>query len=403
MKKIRQKQIVTRSALMRFISGLTAIAVCCILVRTAANEQERGSTESGGVLSAAAERLTGLNEHSERPASASIAALMAQSSVLRSYGCADAEELADAPEEAENEREPVRGTLYYDLPESEFDGEEEEKSEESEYVLSEYVKDVSLAAVKNNSGLEIDVPALMSEELNISVSGDGPKVLIIHTHGSEAYTPEGDDGYEVSDTYRTEDTEKSVIALGTILSEELNSRGIPAVHDSGIYDYPSYAGSYNRTCEAIKEYIDRYPSISIVIDLHRDASEVNGSLDYKTTADINGEKCAQVMLVVGTNASGLEHPNWRENLKFALELQCAAESRYPTLTRPISISRNRYNQHLTSGSLILEVGYCGNTLEEARKAVRLFADAAADVILPLEGKQLRSQIDSVETPLGAFF
>jgi stage II sporulation protein P len=154
------------------------------------------------------------------------------------------------------------------------------------------------------------------------------------------------------------------------------------IHDREIYDYPSYTGSYSRSGEAVEEYLAEYPSIAVVIDLHRDALG-SGEVVYKTMAAVEGEGSSQVMLLVGTGESGLSHPNWEENLKLALYLQQAMIDDYPTLARPITVTPERYNQHLSVGSLLLEVGRSGNTLQEALCAVRLFADAAGPALLKL--------------------
>ena len=206
-------------------------------------------------------------------------------------------------------------------------------------------------------------------------------MLIIHTHGSESYTPDGDDVYTESDPSRTEDKNYNMVRIGDELAEVLESRGIGVIHDRELYDYPSYTGSYGRSLEAAKEYISQYPSIKIVLDIHRDALEGDG-ITYKTSAQIPSVgPCSQIMFVVGTDGSGLEHPNWRENLKFAAALEKACNDKYPTLARPITISSSRYNQHLTTGALIVEVGTNGNTLQESLTAIRLFGDAASDVLL----------------------
>ena len=239
--------------------------------------------------------------------------------------------------------------------------------------------------LKNKTDYDIDVEALLNENLNFTIDLDQPSVLVIHTHGSEAFLPAGDDLYEESDPSRTEDTKYNVVRVGDELTEALEARGISVVHDRSLYDYPSYSGSYSRSLEAIENYLEEYPSIKIVIDLHRDALVASDGTTYKTVAQIEGQMCSQVMLVMGSNASGLQHNNWRENLKLALRLQHSMNERYPTLARPICLSRNRYNQHATTGSLLLEVGCNGNTLQEALTAIHLFADVAGSVILELAG------------------
>ena len=236
-------------------------------------------------------------------------------------------------------------------------------------------------AFKNETDYEIDASRLLSEKLTFSVAGDSPRVLIIHTHGSEAFDMSDGLTYEESDPWRCEDREHSVIALGDRITEIFTEKGIPVVHDRELYDYPSYAGSYNRAAESISRYLDEYPEISVVLDVHRDAVMDDAGNVYKTTADINGEKSAQVLVLSGTDFSGLYHPDWRENLKLAVRLQNAMNEKYPGLARPVTVSRFRYNQQYTKGSLIIEIGMNGNTLTEALAAAGYFADCACDVLL----------------------
>ena len=236
--------------------------------------------------------------------------------------------------------------------------------------------------ITNNTSYELDLNSLASEGTSVKLASEGPQILIIHTHGSEAYTPSIADGYTSSDNYRTEDAEYSVIRVGDELASCLQSYGLSVIHDKNIYDYPSYTGSYGKSQEAIKKYLEEYPGISVVLDVHRDAIG-DGDVVYKTIAEANGKPCSQLMLLVGTGENGLEHPNWQENLKFALYLQSAVVTKYPSLARPIALKKERYNQHLTTGSLILEVGSSGNTLSEALNAVRLFADAVAPALKEL--------------------
>ena len=154
------------------------------------------------------------------------------------------------------------------------------------------------------------------------------------------------------------------------------------LHDRGIYDYPSYTGSYNRAGAAIEQYLESCPGIRIVLDIHRDALGENGVV-YKTMAEEEGTTASQIMLLVGTDESGLEHPDWRGNLALALYLQNAVNSACPTLMRPVNLVPQRYNQQLTPGSLIVEVGSSGNTLREALNAIRLFGRAAAPALAEL--------------------
>ena len=257
--------------------------------------------------------------------------------------------------------------------------------EETPYAPTAEVLAADLSAaskIHNSTGLTVDAAALAAEGVNLTLAADAPQVLIFHTHSSEAYTPDGTDRYEASDPYRTEDKAYSVIRVGDVLTETLENCGLTVVHDREIYDYPSYTGSYGRSGAAVEDYLKQYPSIKIVIDLHRDALG-SGDVVYKTNAQIDGRTSAQVMMLVGTGENGLWHPYWQENLKLALYLQNAMDARYPTLARPIELVSERYNQQLSTGMMILEVGSNGNTLREAMTAVELFGNAAGPALAEL--------------------
>ena len=170
--------------------------------------------------------------------------------------------------------------------------------------------------------------------------------------------------------------------IGDELTAIFEAEGISVIHDREIYDYPSYTGSYGRSGAAVEAYLAQYPDIEVVIDVHRDALGT-GEVVYKTMAEENGVVASQVMMLAGTDESGLDHPNWRENLSLVLYLQNAVNSAYPTLMRPVTLVPQRYNQNLAPGMFILEVGCSGNTLQEALAGVRLYAKAAAPALLKL--------------------
>lgn len=240
--------------------------------------------------------------------------------------------------------------------------------------------------IRNDTSLDIDTQAILAQGTDIHLQPGQPHILIIHTHGSEAYTQTPGDIYAESDPYRTQDCSHNVVKLGDVLERALEDCGLEVIHDRGIYDYPSYTGSYSRSGAAVEDYLEQYPSIKIVIDLHRDAIG-SGEVVYKTVADVAGGPSAQVMLLVGTGENGLAHPDWQKNLALALSMQRAMDEAYPTLARPLAIKSERYNQHLTSGSLILEVGSTGNTLEEAIRAVELFAQTVGPGLAELIGDE----------------
>ena len=236
--------------------------------------------------------------------------------------------------------------------------------------------------IDNSTEYSIDTAKLLTDGPGLTLAKGQPQILIIHTHSSEAYTMDDFNRYTPSDNTRTQDTKYNIVRVGDALTDALRSYGLEVIHDRSIYDYPSYTGSYNRTAEAIARYLEKYPSLSIVIDLHRDAIG-SGDVVYKTVAEDEDISCAQTMFVMGSDAGGLDHPNWEKNLQLALYLQAAVHLQHPTLQRPIKLVKERYNQQLTTGSLILEVGSNGNTLAEALQAVEFFAEAAGPALAAL--------------------
>lgn len=233
----------------------------------------------------------------------------------------------------------------------------------------------SAIEVLNRTSYKIDVDALLGEAPAIKLSADKPQVLIIHTHSSEAYN-------ETSSS-RTLDRDLNVIKVGEVLAEELQNQGLNVIHDTGIYDYPSYSGSYSRSLEAVEKYLNKYPEIQIVFDVHRDSMSLSDGSKYRTEYTLGEFSSAQVMLLIATGEAGLEHPNWKENIKFGLRLQKSMEDSYPGLARPVYISSERYNQHTVPGSILIEVGTDGNSIDEAVNAARLFALTAEPVIREL--------------------
>lgn len=217
-------------------------------------------------------------------------------------------------------------------------------------------------------------------DLQIQKKTEGPQVLIVHTHGSEAYHPEGEDQYTPTGDARTIDETQNVMRVGDELTKVLEDNGISVVHDRTLYDYPSYRGSYERSIESVKAYLKKYPTIRVVFDLHRDALVGTDGAIYKPVTTIDGAQVAQVMLVMGSNDGGLSHPNWKENVRFAVWLQKRMNAEYPTLARPMSLRTSRYNQQLSTGSLLIEVGSHGNSLQEALGAIRLFGKSLSGLL-----------------------
>ena len=234
------------------------------------------------------------------------------------------------------------------------------------------------SGLENSTRYSPDIAALLESGPGLTLPAEGYQILIIHTHATEAYTQAGTDVYEESDDHRTTDSRYSVVRVGEELAQALRAYGLNVLHDEGLYDYPSYTSSYVRSGEAIEEYLAAYPGIMMVIDLHRDALG-DGDTIYKTVTTAEGMEAAQIMLVMGSDEN-LEHPFWETNLSLALTLQSLADNRFPRLMRPVYLCPYRYNQQLTPGSLLMEVGTSGNTLQEAITAVKLFADAVGPTL-----------------------
>jgi stage II sporulation protein P len=237
--------------------------------------------------------------------------------------------------------------------------------------------------VKNNTTYDINVEKLINETLKLDIEKGAPQVLIVHTHTSEAFTPTDKNYYVPTDPDRTEDKNFNITRVGKEMADVLNGMGIETLHDDTVHDYPSYNGSYQNCLETVRRNLREHPSIKIVLDVHRDGMMTSDGTKLKVCTTIDGQKAAQVMLVCGTDNNGLDHPNWRENFKLALKIQAKTNALYPTLTRPVSLVRERYNMNTTSGSLLLEVGSNGNTLEEAINGGRYAARAIGELLKTL--------------------
>lgn len=227
------------------------------------------------------------------------------------------------------------------------------------------------------SGMKPDLETLLGRPLDWNLKSENPTVLILHTHATESYTKSGE-RYTETAAFRTLSEGHNMLSIGDRVAEILSQQGISVIHDRELHDYPSYNGSYNHARKSIEYYLSRYPSIQLVLDLHRDASGDNDA-QLRTLAQVSGEASAQLMLVVGTNAAGLHHPNWQENMALALKLHLQLERIAPGITRPINVRSQRFNQDLSPGALLIEVGAAGNTHAEALRAAEVLAEAIADL------------------------
>ena len=219
--------------------------------------------------------------------------------------------------------------------------------------------------ISNYSNLNLNLDTL-SKPLELKVDSN-TDFLIYHTHATECYTVSNRE----IENYRTTNSEYNMIAIGKTLENELKKRDFSTLHDTILHDYPNYNGSYAHSLETVTKYI-RSKNFDFILDIHRDA--ISSDLTYGPVCEIEGEKVAQLMFVVGTNSSGLKHDEWMKNLKLALMIQNRANEMYPGLFRDINLSKSRYNQHVSNGALIIEVGTTGNTLDEAKNSMKYLAN-----------------------------
>lgn len=244
----------------------------------------------------------------------------------------------------------------------------------------------------NTTKYTIDIPAARSAAFPSRTKSENgePLVLVLHTHATECYleddtnlsdfAPNGVETYFLPDktSFRTTDPEKSVVAVGKVFADTLNSLGVPTLHCTVQHDAEDFNAAYTNAAATIQQYLNEYPSIEYVIDLHRDS--ITRGEDYvKTSTEIGGEPSAQVMLVVGTNQLG-KHPNWETNLIVDTAFKDAMDAKFPGLSRSLYMRTARFNQEYRYGSMLLEVGSSVNTLEEAKTAARAAAESFAAML-----------------------
>lgn len=244
-----------------------------------------------------------------------------------------------------------------------------------------YVKDTSSA------GLDLAQELLQDPAVNIQANGE-IEVLLYHTHTSEAYLDTFTGFYYTDFVSRSQNQEKNVVAVGEEIKKELEKAGIGVIHDTTVND-TMFNGSYARSWEVLQRNLETYPSIQVTIDIHRDSMTTEQGVKYKPTAEINGRKAAQIMLMTGCdiNDDWGDFPDWQDNLHLALRVQQRASSMYPDLMRPMNFSDNKYNMNATKGSLLIEVGTEVNTLSEARYSGKLMGEVLADLLPELHAAE----------------
>lgn len=282
--------------------------------------------------------------------------------------------------------------------EEKVEGEDEKENQNEITQNAENKNDVQLAQ-STNAQTEIVTPNPISENYNVQYGNvkiknqttynltedilkpdikiDNKNIVIFHTHSCESYTSSEKYPYTQTGNFRTTDLKYTVTQVGSELENYLKKYNLNVVHDTSYHDYPSYTGSYTRSLKTVENILQTTPS-DIIIDLHRDA--IGSRADYAPTVKIGDDYAAQIMFVIGTNEGGLYHPNWNQNLKFAVKVQQKAEEMYPGLFKPMMVTKSRYNQHTGKYANIMEVGATGNTLEQCLTSMKYLSAVLNEVM-----------------------
>ena len=225
--------------------------------------------------------------------------------------------------------------------------------------------DASAVAIKNYTTYTLNKVQLLQSALDWDLT-EGPSVLILHSHATESY--KNTEGYKQSSNFRTHDKNYNMVSVGAYLAQLLEAAGIGVIQDTSLHDYPSYNGAYENSRAAAQKYLQQDPSIKLVLDLHRDAfTDGNGNY-LGTSVSVDGQQVARMMLVMGSDAGDLNHPKWKENMALAVKLQAQLEKLAPGICRNLMLTKQRYNQDLCGGALLIEMGAAGNTRQEALRA-----------------------------------
>ena len=227
--------------------------------------------------------------------------------------------------------------------------------------------------IKNETDYNLTEEMLNPDDIKI----ENKNIILFHTHSCESYTASEKYPYTPTGNYRTTDKNFNMIRVGTELETYLKGYNYNVVHSTDYHDYPAYNGSYTRSLKTVENILQTTPS-DIIIDIHRDA--IGSRSDYAPTVKIGDEEAAQLMFVIGTNDGGLWHPNWNQNLKFAIKIQQKAEEMYPGLFKTMMLTKSRYNQHTGKYASIIEVGATGNTLDQCLVSMKYLAEVMHEVI-----------------------
>ena len=249
-----------------------------------------------------------------------------------------------------------------------------EKLRDFNYLLSKFYTVDSTTTI-NESQLNVD--DLLSRSMKIDKNTKGPKVLIFHTHSQEAFADS-----------KAGDVNTTIVGVGKYLSEQLNALGLETMHHDGVYDLINgqldRSKAYQQAEVGVKNILNQYPSIEVIIDLHRDGVPETTHL----VTEIDGKQVAKIMYFNGlcrTKSNGdltsMPNPYIQDNLALSLQMQLESEKLYSGFTRRIYLKGYRYNMHLMPKSLLIEAGAQTNTVEEIKNAMDLLAKILSKVLL----------------------
>lgn len=242
--------------------------------------------------------------------------------------------------------------------------------------------------VRNTNKAEINIKEILSQKSDLSVNKSEPSVLIFHSHTTESYQLLDRSFYAVGFIPRSNDENRNMVRVGEEICREIEKAGYKVIHDKKIHDYV-YSSAYDDSRKSVIEYLKKYNSIKVILDIHRDAIQTDDGTKIKPVTTLMGRKAAQLMIITGCGeeGSGVENfPHWRQNLIFACELQDVLEEKFPTITRPVFFCPRRYNMNLSHTSLLVEVGSDANTLDEACFSGRCLGAAVSEILSRYEEK-----------------
>lgn len=215
-------------------------------------------------------------------------------------------------------------------------------------------------------------PLYQDNQVNEKLPGQ-PLVAIYHTHTAESYLP------WQGVTHVNGGKRGNIVDVGNMLVKSLEEEKIKVVHSLAVHDYPTFRESYRRSYVTANQLVEKYPSLKMVVDLHRDAG-----VKEKTVAEVNGKRAARILIDIGTDRLGLPHPNWQKNFELGKLVEKRMNEMYPGLCRGVITANARYNQHVSPGAILLEIGDQYSTREEARESAYLCGKVLAKVLAEIQ-------------------